>query len=366
MKNSVLIYYLFISTSFIQPPQKITEIISTASASENLFIIITDGFRWQEIFNGADSVLINNETFTPDTSTLKSMFWADTKEERRKRLMPFLWNVIASKGQLIGNRNLNNKMNTANIYSVSYPGYNEIFTGTTDIRISGNSKKNNQNINVFEYLENKEEFESKIAVFSSWNVFPYILNRKRNGIMMNCGYEHLANATDSSSICLINAVQEKGIINKTTTRYDMLTYTTTKEYLKTNRPRVVVIGFGETDDFAHQKRYDLYLQQANQVDRMIGELWHMVQTTPEYKNNTSFLITTDHGRGNSLKHWSGHGFFIDGSSQTWLAMIGPNIRPLGEIDIKQQVYNKQLAKTIANLVGEDFSKKLIYEGWSEK
>src|SRR5258705_2457054 len=142
MKNSVLIYYLFISTSFIYSPKKNPEIVTSGSASENLFIIITDGFRWQEVFNGADSLLINNEVFTPDAATPKSMYWANTKEERRKRLMPFFWNVIVNKGQLIGNRDLNNKMNVANIYAVSYPGYNEIFTGTTDIGISGNGKKN--------------------------------------------------------------------------------------------------------------------------------------------------------------------------------------------------------------------------------
>ena len=141
------------------------EIGSTSSASENLFIIITDGFRWQEIFNGADSILINNETFTPDTATLKAMYWANSSEERRKRLMPFLWNVIASKGQLIGNRDLNNKVNVANMYSVSYPGYNEIFTGTTDITISGNSKKYNKNINVLEYLKTKTSLKERSLFF---------------------------------------------------------------------------------------------------------------------------------------------------------------------------------------------------------
>jgi hypothetical protein len=340
------------------------EIATTASASENVFIIITDGFRWQEVFNGADSSLINDEAFTSDTATLKSMYWANTKEERRKRLMPFFWNVIASKGQLIGNRDLNNKMNVANIYAVSYPGYNEIFTGTTDINISGNSKKNNPNINVLEYLESKEEFEGKIAVFSSWDVFPYILNRSRNNLAMNSGYEKLGN-TDETSM-MINKVQEKAIVNKTATRYDMLTYTTAKEYIKTNHPRVVVIGFGETDDFAHQKRYDLYLQQANQVDRMISELWHMVQTTPGYKDHTSFLITTDHGRGNTTRHWSSHGFFIDGSSQTWLAMMGPHIESLGERTEKQKIFNKQIAETIANLVGEDFSQSEVSTSLSKK
>ena len=355
MKNSILVFYLLVSTSFIHPPQKMQEIVSTSAASENLFIIITDGFRWQEIFSDADSVLINDENFTPDTATLKAMYWASDPSDRRKKLMPFLWNVIARKGQLFGNRDLNNKVNVSNVYSLSYPGYNELFTGTTDISISGNSKKYNKNINVLEYLDDKEEFEGKIAVFSSWEVFPYILNKNRNGLMMNSGYEQIQCDTPNTTLNMINSVQEKGIGNKTATRYDMLTYSTAKEYIKDHKPRIVVIGLGETDDFAHQKRYDLYLQQANQVDKMIGELWNLVQTTPGYKNNTNFIITTDHGRGNSSKHWSGHGFFVNGSSQTWLAMIGPHIDPLGERKDNEQLYTKQFATTIAKLTGEEFS-----------
>ncbi|MGZ5219067.1 MAG: hypothetical protein ACXWC7_03280, partial [Chitinophagaceae bacterium] len=101
----------------------------------NLFIITIDGFRWQEIFTGADASLINNVTCTPDTATMKLLYWANSEEERRQKLMPFFWNVLARNGQLYGNRNFDNKVNTANIYTFSYPGYNEIFTGTTDLLI---------------------------------------------------------------------------------------------------------------------------------------------------------------------------------------------------------------------------------------
>ena len=38
----------------------------------------------------------------------------------------------------------------------------------------------------------------------------------------------------------------------------------------------------------------------------------------------------------------------------WQAMIGPGIEPLGEIKIPQQVYQKQIAATIANLLGKKF------------
>lgn len=355
MKNSVLIVYLFICTSFLNPPLTRVDIITSNETAENIFIILSDGLRWQEVFQGADADLINNKNFTPDTGSIKSQYWDETEKRRREKLMPFFWNVIANKGQLIGNRELKNKMDVSNIYSLSYPGYNEIFTGSTDITISGNSKKDNRNLNVLEYLFTKKEFEDSIAIFSSWDVFPFILNKKRNNLVMNSGYQQIKEEGGSNTMSKINAVQERGIDNKTGTRYDMLTFVTAKEYIKKHHPRIVVIGFGETDEFAHQKRYDLYLQQISQVDKMIGELWNIVQTTPGYKGKTSFLITTDHGRGNNNKHWSGHGFFISGSSQTWLGMMGPGIEAKGERKEKQQFYSKQIAETIASLAGEKFS-----------
>jgi hypothetical protein len=52
----------------------------------------------------------------------------------------FFLNILAQKGQLYGNRHFI-IVNTANIYTFSYPGYNEIFTGNTDLMISSNKKK---------------------------------------------------------------------------------------------------------------------------------------------------------------------------------------------------------------------------------
>lgn len=322
--------------------------------SGNIFIITLDGFRWQEVFNGADESLINNEKYTPDAETIKAMYWSANTENRRKKLMPFFWNVIAAKGQLYGNRYYDNHVNTANFYSISYPGYNEMFTGNADFALSSNQKNINPHITVLEYLNTREEFKGKVAAFTSWDVFPCILNEKRSGILLNSGYENVDEEKSSAAQSLINSIQKGVIVEKTATRYDELTFLTAKEYIQQHTPRVVYLGLGETDEAAHNGRYDLYLEKAAEADRMIARLWHMVQTTPGYKNNTTFIITTDHGRGKGRHNWSAHGAFVSGSSQTWLAVIGPHIAPAGEIKEKQQVYQKQVAQTIASLLGEKF------------
>jgi hypothetical protein len=325
---------------------------SNIASSGNIFIITLDGFRWQEVFTGADPALINNEEYTPDTATMKMLYWSADAEGRRKKLLPFLWNVIGTKGQLYGNRFYNNKMNTSNLYTVSYPGYNEIFTGNTDITISSNDKTRNPNINVLEYFNTKESFKGKVAAFTSWDVFPYILNEQRSHIVLNSGYESMDDKKDPRQT-LINKVQDEAIRDKTNTRHDLLTFLTAKEYIRSHRPKIVFLGLGETDEAAHAARYDTYLEKAAEADRMIAELWHWVQTTPGYKDNTTFIITTDHGRGKNGS-WTDHGMFIKASSQTWLAIIGPHITPLGEIKEGQQLYQKQLAQTIAALIGGEF------------
>ncbi len=330
-----------------------TFIVAQASTKpENIFIITTDGFRWQEIFNGADYQLISNEKYTKDTALTKEMYWNDDGQVRRKMLMPFFWNVIAQKGQLYGNRLFDNKMNMKNLYKISYPGYNEIFTGYADKYFIPNTPVRNRNINILEYLNQLPAYKGKVAAFTSWNVFPYILNEKRSKLPVNSGYEALTENADSTNY-LINEAQAN-VSDKNHTRHDMLTYLGAREYLQTDHPRILFLGLGETDESAHGGRYDHYLQQASMVDKMIADLWYYVQTDPFYKDNTTFIITTDHGRGKKPNSWHTHSLFTGGSGDTWLAMIGPGIAPFGEIKYQQQTYANQLSATIAFLLGEKF------------
>jgi hypothetical protein len=149
---------------------------------------------------------------------------------------------------------------------------------------------------------------------------------------------------------LIDSVE--ATMHPSRTRHDQLTWLSAREYIILHHPSVLFLGFGETDEYAHQGRYDLYLQQAADIDRMIADLWYQVQTDPFYKDSTIFLITTDHGRGWKPNKWTTHGFWAEGSGDIWMAVIGGDIRPDGEIRYKEQVYQKQIAATIARFLGD--------------
>ena len=340
---SIFFVLMFISAIAQQKPQ-----------TENIFIITIDGFRWQEVFTGADSLLINNTRYTSDTVLTKLQYWDSDINERRKRLMPFLWNVLARQGQIMGNRNFKNNVNVSNLYKFSYPGYNEILTGYSDPLIFSNKETVNENTNILEFLNESETYKGKVVAFSSWSVFPYILGQQRNDLPVYSGYETLPDTANNATLNLLNEVQDKIVIEKKSTRYDAITFLSAKEYIKQHQPKVVYISLGQTDESAHSSRYDNYLQEAAQVDKMIADLWYYIQTNPAYKNKTTLLITTDHGRGSKTNQWNKHGYLTRGSGEAWLAVIGPGIKPLGEIKEPKQIFQKQIASSIAAILGVQF------------
>jgi hypothetical protein len=321
-------------------------------AQNKLFIITLDGFRWEEVFTGADSALINDKQLTGDTAISKALYWDTDPGKRRKKLLPFFWNVIVRQGQLYGNRRYGNDVNVSNPYALSYPGYSELLTGNVDLTITNNSKEKNDNQNILQTLSSTNEYAGKVAAFTSWDVFPYILNKEQSTFYINSGFENLKDKQLTNSEKLLNTLQSQVINEKTETRYDELTYIACKEYVKNNKPSVVFLSFSGTDDAGHSKRYDEYLQQANNADRMIGDLWRMVQSMSEYKGKTSFLITTDHGRGSKKTNWFKHGFFVGGSSQTWFALMGNSTVPSGEIKAEDQVYQKELKTLMTQLLAK--------------
>lgn len=324
--------------------------------TENIFLITLDGLRWQELFTGADSALIVNKTYVKDPLGLKNDYWLETPEARRQELMPFFWNVIAKKGQLYGNRLYNNNVNCSNNMWFSYPGYNEILSGfSDDARIKSNNKIDNPNVTVLEFLNKQRALKGKVAAFGSWDVFPNIINETRSGIPVNAGFNNAKGQLSEREIFL-NELQTQIPSPWAGVRLDAFTHHYAIEYLKKHQPKVVYISYGETDDFAHDGRYDAYLHSANQTDQFIQHLWEWVQSQPNYKDKTTFLITTDHGRGTvPIDTWRSHGTEVVGSDQIWFAVIGPDTDATGEVTTSMQLYQNQIAKTAASFLGFTYS-----------
>ncbi|MEX2234153.1 MAG: alkaline phosphatase family protein [Cyclobacteriaceae bacterium] len=327
------------------------------SKTENIFIITLDGYRWQELFTGADSLLVENKEFVDDTLALKSRFWANTPNERRKILMPFFWNTIATEGQLYGNRKFNNKVDCSNAMWFSYPGYHEILSGfPDDENINSNKKINNPNVTLLESLNRQAQFKGKVAAFGSWDVFPFIINEQRSGVPVNAGYEKATGEKLSEREMFLNTLQDEIPGPWGSVRLDAFTHYFALEHLRKKQPRVIYIAYGETDDFAHGGKYDEYLKSAHRTDQFIKDLWVWTQSQKNYKDKTTFLITTDHGRGtHPVETWRSHGDEIRGAGQIWFAVIGPDTPPTGEQKTSGQLYQNQVAKTAAAFLRVEYT-----------
>lgn len=320
--------------------------------TENLVIFTLDGMRWEEVFNGADSALLQNKKFTKDSAGTSKRFWDNDVLARRKTLFPFLWTNVVAQGQLYGNRAFGNKVNNANRYKFSYPGYNEIFTGYPDTAVNSNDKVVNKNTNVLEFINQQPAYKNKVAAFATWDVFPFILNEQRSGIYVNADSDYLPGTTDKFK--LINTIQTLSP-RPLGVRPDVLTYIAAREYMKEYAPKVLYIAFDETDDLAHSGMYDQYLAAANAEDKMIEDMWQYIQSTPQYRDKTTLVVTCDHGRGDKIKeNWQHHGEKIEEAGEIWIAVIGPDTKALGEIKAPVQLYQKQFAATFGKLLGFTF------------
>ena len=352
--NSVLLATILLLYALTMP---CTAAAQGSLETDNVFLITLDGMRWQELFKGADPALIEREEYVDDTEELKHRFWGSDEPARRELLMPFLWEVIASRGQLYGNRDRGCRVNVTNHEWFSYPGYSEILTGFVDPGIDSNDKIPNPNRTVLEFINKQPGFEGRVAAFGSWDVFPYIINEARSGIPVNAGFERATGSDLSERELFLNELQQQIPSPWGTVRLDAFTHHYALEYLKKHHPRVLYIAYGETDDFAHDGAYDSYLNSARQTDAFIEDLWGFVQKDDTYRGKTTFIITTDHGRGtNPLDSWRNHGTDIEGADEIWVAIIGPDAPALGEVDGSCSFFQNQIASTVASFLG------LEYEG----
>lgn len=331
--------------------------VKAQTKTENVFIITLDGYRWQELYTGADPALIKNEKYVNDPENLANLFWRADPIKRREALTPFIWSTIEKQGQLYGNRAYDNKVNCANNMWFSYPGYNEILTGfSDDSRINSNDKIDNPNTTLLEFVNKQPGYKGKVAAFGSWDVFPFIINEKRSGIPVNAGFESAVGSGLSDKEVFLNELQKEIPSPWGGVRLDAFTHHYALEYVKKNEPKLVYIAYGETDDFAHGGDYSAYLKSAYRTDQFIEKLWNWVQSNEKYKDKTTFLITTDHGRGTEpLDTWRSHGNKVKGSGEIWFAVIGPDSPARGEIKKAGQYYQNQVAATVAALLNVPYT-----------
>lgn len=338
-----------VSTLILVCAATVAEAQRPAPPTDRVIVVTMDGVRWQEVFNGAARELISAKPGgVADTAGLTRRFFRNTLEARREALMPFLWSTIAGTGWIRGDSAAGSVVRVTNGKRFSYPGYNELLTGSADHRIDSNDKIPNPNVSVLEWLNRHAGFGGRVAAFGSWDVLPFILNTGRSGLRANGDGPPVDNPRTEVERALNNLSADLppywGNV-----RFDAVTQQGALHYLKTSKPRVLYVMLGDTDEWAHERRYDLYLDAVNRGDRFLQTLWETVQGMPEYRGRTALLVTTDHGRGAGAD-WTDHGPDVPAAERIWMAGVIPGARTQESV-LRGLLTQAQFAATIAAVLG---------------
>jgi hypothetical protein len=326
--------------------------------TRHVVLIVSDGLRWQEIFTGADEQLMNekNGGIWDKEEALKAQFWRADPNERRKALFPFLWNTVAAHGQIFGNQTKGSIARVTNGLAFSYPGYNEMLTGHPDPRIDSNEFGPNPNTSVFEWLNGLPELHGKVTAYATWEVFKDIFNIQRSHLPIHVGWDTPYPGSTDPRQQLMNRLNDTMIRLDFEDNYDSFIQVPLLDSFARQKPRVLFVGYGETDSWAHAGRYDLVLHSAHMFDHFVEELWNKLQSLPEYRGTTTFIITCDHGRGSGPVEWKEHGVEEKGSENIWIAVMGPDTAALGERSNVPELHQAQIAATVAAFLGKDYPK----------
>src|SRR5262249_55381244 len=298
----------------------------SALKTRNVVLIVSDGLRWQEIFSGADATLLNetNGGIWDKEADLRREFWRDDPVERRRALLPFLWNTVAVRGQIFGNQALGSVARVTNGLAFSYPGYNEMLTGHPDPRINPNEFGPTPKVSFREWLNTLPDLQGRVSVFAPGAPLKDIFTVPRSHLPLQVGWDLPYQGELSEQQALMNRLYQ------TTTRmddedvYNAFQQVPLLDSFAKHQPQVLFVGYGETDNWAHAGRYDLVLHSAHLFDHFVAELWERLQALPAYRERTTFIITTDHGRGSGPTEWKEHGVEQKGSENIWIAVIGPD------------------------------------------
>ena len=328
-----------------------------ASKNAHVILVMTDGLRWQEVFRGADESLLVPARYYDGRSVtgLKQEYLAATPEQRREKLMPFLWSTFIPQGQIYGDRDKGSDAFVTNGFDFSYPGYSETLTGHGDPRIDSNDNKPNPNMTVLGWLNKQPGLEGKVAAFGAWDVISAVVNPEQCGCVANAGYEPLKITPSTPRLDLLNAIKAETPRMWEDEAFDTVTFHTAMEYIRVKKPRVLFLSLGDTDEWAHAGNYGEYLNSAHRTDAYMKQLWDELQSMPEYRGNTTMIFLTDHGRGSAPEGWKTHGQKTPESKYIFMGFIGRGVPSRGVRTNVGVVTQSQVAATLAAYLGLDWN-----------
>lgn len=278
--------------------------MSTSSvAAPNVILITIDGVRYEEMF-------------------------------KKPGIIPKLRSRVASH-KALGFK----KVRIANPVGISLPGYMSILSGEFERKCKLNTCKNTSHSTFFDGLIDRYGFNpNELATIASWRNIGDAIELNPGRIYRDIGVQ----SDDQNDLPPWHG-----------SRWDFRTFEHAQKYLIEKKPRALFLSFVDTDEYAHQHQYKKYVNAINEFDDRLENLIQLLESMGEYGDETSIVITTDHGRGHGFLYYM-HGSQIGGAGHAW-AFIIPSPKLLREGMIqrtkKQKFSHRQIRPTLESLLG---------------
>jgi len=335
-----------------------TPLVAEPLQTRNVILVTLDGVRVEEVFAGLDEVAAANDEqkIYSEIATARERYGAGNAGQKRAALMPNFWLQLAPQGLILGNPAHDNHVIVQNQAGWSRPGYTELMTGGPRVEVEDYDDQRFAHKTVLEVAQEqlKLDFGQVIQIGSS-NTYTRSAASTDDALLMIGSKDSIPMPWGSARMDELAELRREvmGLWEEGTN--DVLTFHMSLAYLQQNQPRVMWLALLNSDDWAHEDRYDRYVEYLHSADSMIGELWDTLQSMDAYRDKTTLIITTDHGRGRQASDWKEHDTAtIPGTNDIWMAVIGPDTPDTGEVTTPGTTYQGQAASTMLHYLGIDY------------
>ena len=132
---------------------------------------------------------------------------------------------------------------------------------------------------------------------------------------------------------------------------DEFTLLISEEVMRRFSPSLLAITFSDVE-VAHFGSYSMHLAGIRTMDRLVNELWNLVNALPAYSGRTTLFILPEFGRdfdGSNTNGFFNHRSDDDSTNLTWMMCLGESARSADVIE--HTIQHIDLCPTIAAMFG---------------
>ena len=277
-------------------------------------LVTMDGVRIQELLDGADGELSSDLAGMP--------------------VMENMMTTLVPKGVFLGNASKGSRVHLGNPMGISMPGYQAIFSGGFKLCVSNQCGPLSGNTLLTDIAE---KFDQSPVFFSGYQELCDGVAARQSAARAFCGRDTLVEYAERLGLDAGGSA-------------DSIVIDVGLERLQNDPPKLVYLGFENSDSVGHSGNYPNYLAVLEQYDAYLALIWAEVEKLNAAGHPTTLIVTTDHGRGYG-SNWTQHRWNVPGTGNLWIFAAGHGVVQKGVLEDTQTRSLYDIRPTVEYLLG---------------